>query len=315
MPIQAKHAFRPPVTSNLKMRTSSPTSLNQVQSTRAETIKESYQDLTAGEKWKNVWGAINKPYPEGKRPKWTGREPLALVQRALTPFQGKKNKAHMEVTMKLASDWMPEGREKPIHTYGAVAGVKFVSENGNPYTGLFKTANHGLVRLSLANKPSEESSSPGAAFKFFVDGKPSRNFMAMFSLEGQTGHNFFKNPFSNHIKQPESLVTKFLAQLFGLVAKDPTKVDVSHLAKVTENGVEVTNPVAPVKISLVPNKALSFAEQLHDVRDDFASIDKGTILYDVEVDGKKIGHYETTTEFVSSKEGDEGLFFRHEEQK
>ena len=306
---------RTKLTRSLAMRLPSHTSPIGVQRARTETKRENYQDLTAGEKWKNVWGAINKPYPKGERPEWTGREPLSLVQRALTPFQREKNTAHMDVTMKLASDWMPEGREKPIHTYGAVAGVKFVSEEGNPYTGLFNTAEHGLVRLSLANKPSEESSSPGAAFKFFVNGKPSRNFMAMFSLEGQAGHNFFKNPFSNHIAKPKGFATKILAQLFGLVAKDPTKVDVSHLAKMTQNGVEVTNPVAPVKISLVPNKELSFAEQLHDVRDDFASIEKGTTLYDVEVNGKKIGHYETTTEFVSSKEGDEGLFFRHEEQK
>jgi hypothetical protein len=61
--------------------------------------------------------------------------------------------------MKAPGDAMPNGvlwgtRTKYIHTVGTVGKVKFVSDGNNDYTGIFKGADHGLIRLSSAAQPS-----------------------------------------------------------------------------------------------------------------------------------------------------------------
>ena len=49
-------------------------------------------------------------------------------------------------------------RIKYIHSVGAVGKVKFVpSETPGNFTGIFKGADHGLIRLSSAAKPDPKS--------------------------------------------------------------------------------------------------------------------------------------------------------------
>jgi hypothetical protein len=65
----------------------------------------------------------------------------------------------MKPTMEAPGDAMPNGalwgtRSKLIHSVGTVGKVKFVSDNNNDYTGIFKGANYGLIRLSSAAEPS-----------------------------------------------------------------------------------------------------------------------------------------------------------------
>lgn len=60
----------------------------------------------------------------------------------------------MEPTFKGIGDSMPPGalygyRSKLIHSVGAVGKVFFQSVN-NPYTGIFRGADRGLIRLSAA---------------------------------------------------------------------------------------------------------------------------------------------------------------------
>src|SRR5690606_18077618 len=63
------------------------------------------------------------------------------------------------------SDVAPAGYEKPLHPKAAVARVKFVAAANTPYTGLFKGADEGLLRLSLTGEPADRGYAPGLALK------------------------------------------------------------------------------------------------------------------------------------------------------
>lgn len=106
----------------------------------------------------------------------------------------------MEPTFSTKGDAMAPGslyghRTKYIHCVGGVAIVSFNS-NGwhHPFTGLFKGANHGILRLSSATKPELGTDSPlfpSIGLKFLRDGIDSANLVAN-RLKSQPGNwNYF----------------------------------------------------------------------------------------------------------------------------
>lgn len=73
-------------------------------------------------------------------------------------------------------------RWKAIHTVGAVQQIRWVPESGQPYTGIFKGASHGLVRYSTGSEPNlwdKGSLLPGMALKFFRSGVHSASMHAI----------------------------------------------------------------------------------------------------------------------------------------
>lgn len=104
----------------------------------------------------------------------------------------------MEPTFKAPGDTMPKNswppfwtRTKYIHSIGVHAKVKFVSTGNHPYTGIFKGANYGIVRLSAAAKPeipgyvlTGQPLAPGMGLKFMRDGAESANLVTMYSVNG-----------------------------------------------------------------------------------------------------------------------------------
>jgi len=116
----------------------------------------------------------------------------------------------MDPTFHTPGDVMPkEGiftkktRTKYIHSVGAHGKVKFVpSAEKHPYTGIFAGADHGIIRLSSAAKPTADGQplAPGMGLKFLRDGVDSANLVSMWSVNGQPGDwNFFSNDFFTHI--------------------------------------------------------------------------------------------------------------------
>jgi hypothetical protein len=86
---------------------------------------------------------------------------------------------------------MPKGtlygtRSKYIHTEGTIATVKLSSTGSHPFTGIFKGADHGIVRLSYAAEPNvkDKNTTPGMGLKFLIDGMDSVNLVAMYSVDG-----------------------------------------------------------------------------------------------------------------------------------
>ena len=79
--------------------------------------------------------------------------------------------------------------------------VKFNPSSGSPYTGIFKGADLGLIRLSSATEPTPDTKlGPGMGLKFLRDGVDSANLVSMYRVDGQPGDwNFFANSFETTI--------------------------------------------------------------------------------------------------------------------
>ena len=72
------------------------------------------------------------------------------------------------------SDVLPPNRPKRIHSVGLVAPIAFNSfRDRHNYTGLFKGARYGVLRVSSAAEPETSKTvgdiTPGGGFKFFRD--------------------------------------------------------------------------------------------------------------------------------------------------
>ena len=63
--------------------------------------------------------------------------------------------------------------------------VKFVfNDAAKQYTGLFKGADYGIARFSLAADPDAEGFTPGMALKFFRNNYVSGNIITMYNIDG-----------------------------------------------------------------------------------------------------------------------------------
>ena len=233
----------------------------------------------------------------------------------------------MVPTVDHASDVMPKGRKKLIHSVGVVAQAKYVPvKNSANYTGIFaEGADNALVRLSLAQEPAKGKNDivPGAAIKFYRDGLPSANFPFMHALASQESYNFFANDFSNHVitkDQPAPL--PIIAKKFGTVSKWPGFVGLSDVATYNQQGVRVKSPSFPFQIITRPVKGVStIAENTNGddiLQQIIANVPAGTDVWDVYASPspnspfEKIGKITTTSDMVTSSYSDEQLFFRHQ---
>lgn len=125
-------------------------------------------------------------------------------------------------------------RNKSIHAQGSVAKAIWHDLGGHPYTGIFKGADAGYVRLSVAKPtitiPGAVNLAPGMGAKFLRDGTDSANFVAMYSVDGQSSLNFFENDFSNHIPDAKSKALKPLERHFSFASKYIQTVGLSDMA-------------------------------------------------------------------------------------
>ena len=89
-----------------------------------------------------------------------------------------------------AGDEMPctngSCRPKTIHGKGVVGQINWKSFGNHPYTGMFKGADAGYVRLSVAAPVDFISPNlkPGMGVKLLRDKMDSANFVAMYSVDG-----------------------------------------------------------------------------------------------------------------------------------
>ena len=290
-------------------------------------IPEDYKSWAACDKEALLWtnGAMRTEYDPGERPSLEPVNIGGLINSVLWEKVNNKD------------DVAPLGYEKPIHAYGSMATVAFEPAAGHPYTGVFKGAECGLLRLSVTGDPNDRGFAPGLAWKVFVDGKNSRNVSALYTLSGQGGnHDFFANELSQYVgtEVNETLGT---TALFSLVSSKPTTLSVSKMAKVTADGSVESSVVSPTQVYFVPRPEVKglFSSTAHDFRDDLNSLPEGTPIYDVYATDKsirtsiigyfhkkyakqrrdsavKVGTIRLTSNFNSSAFGDGGVFFRHQ---
>ena len=290
-------------------------------------IPADYETWPAKAKQDNLWvnGAMRTQYAEGQLP----AIPPVNVGGLISSVLWKK--------VQTKSDVAPAGYEKAMHPNGVMAKVKFTTVAGHPYTGLFQGAENGLLRLSVAGDPAKNGFQPGLAWKAFVDGKPSQNVSALYTLSGQgSNHNFFANELSQFVL-PETNDTLGTTLLFSLVSLKPTLLRVDDMAEVTLTGQAVSSVKSPTQIYFVPKPELRnvFSTSAHDFRNDLVTLAAGTKLYDVYATSMeiktsilpstnrsyaqqrrnsavKIGEMELTSPFIASSFGDNGVFFKHQ---
>ncbi len=293
----------------------------------APAFSKSYEDYSACEKQNSLWKkALETKYEQ--LPEFNN---LGLMQFLAMTFQELSLKTNMH------TDVAPKGWKKYLHRRGVLAKVKIVSRENNPYSGIFSGADCALLRLSITYNPKDSKPlAPGLALKVLRDGVPSANVSALYTLEGQDrDFNFMKNPLSNIVPMGDSIGTKLIHRLFKRVTSYPEQLKLSDMAKVNEKGEKSTSPKSPIQIFFVPTNSLSFSSKEHDIREDFLGLKPGQILYtiyalealpkgfqyekyqekdikDLVARSRPIADIVTTSEFVSSEFGDEGIFFRHE---
>lgn len=294
------------------------------------------ESLSAKEKLSILWNKIEST--EHNKNEDFKKISLAETADLLTPSYSGKVFSH-------SGDIMISGRKKLIHRQGVVAKVRLVpTSNSEDYTGLFaEGADYGLIRLSFAKPPEGEVISPGAGIKFFIDGQDSKNLLIMYSLEGhkingeKRDPGFFTKPFSHKLNLPTaSIPNKLLETSFkrglestGDKISSALELTVDHFASVNQEGENISSVWSPAQIVFVPTeiaKTLFASNDPANFRELFPLVDaKGLKLYDVYATDEpgvnsfeenkkiftKIASLELSSNFVSSKFGDESLFFKH----
>eukprot|EP00928_Gymnodinium_smaydae_P055383 TRINITY_DN38943_c0_g1_i1.p1 TRINITY_DN38943_c0_g1~~TRINITY_DN38943_c0_g1_i1.p1 ORF type:complete len:410 (-),score=70.34 TRINITY_DN38943_c0_g1_i1:244-1473(-) len=222
------------------------------------------------------------------------------------------------VSFNSSADVFPEKRKKYIHSVGVVGGVRFDSSGDHGYSGLFQGAEHGVIRFSSAKEPTKNGgTTPGMALKFLRDGRPSANFVAMYSLDGQpaTDTNFFAHDWSNHIHLTNNFGLKLIAKKFWQASYCPLMVGLSDLSS-DSSGKAGKFPFRLDFHALVESDCPSddYATCLRNLE----NIAVGTKLFEVravaepKAEPMLIGHISLTDRLTTSKFGDEELFFKHQ---
>lgn len=231
-------------------------------------------------------------------------------------------------------DELEEGRRKLIHAFGAEARLRLVIAPGaiGGYTGILADgAECVIARFSLASKPTAETSIPALALKIFIAGaQPSVNLLLMHSVDAQDGHDFFAQTFSNVLPPAQAFAKRILADAFersaveiGAKDSNPGRLTLEHLTSVRTVGQRITAPRTPYQLLFKPTGQARVLTRTATADDDFrtrlAALPIGQAIYDVfaVADGDSperatlVGQLVLTSAVVSSRYGDEKLFFRH----
>ncbi len=285
---------------------------------------ENYRSLSACEKqsvlWKHIQESAYKELPDYKA---LGPKQLYKMARQEVAIKG----SHFE-------DFAPIGWQKFLHARASITKVKIVP-HPSKYSGLFQGAECGLLRLSLTSAvKSGRPVAPGLALKILRDRTYSTNVSALVSLDGQDqDFNFFKYPMSNIVPVGTSVGQKLVHKIFLEASPYPEELSIREFAEMDQYGRKSAEVVSPRQVFFVPSKRLIFPSSAHDVRKDFATIPAGTVIYQIRAVTDKDFKYAdyapenvqgllqsselvadvvTTSEFVASSFGDDGIFFRHQ---
>jgi hypothetical protein len=276
--------------------------------------QDSFRRASAEEKCDIIWEAVSRvPY-----------ETLPPVEVSLVGmYFGILDRRKLKLAFHTEDDVRPP-RKKAFHPFGSVAKVRFNTVEGHPYTGLLKSGAVGLARLSLARDYGNYS--PSAAFKFFVDGKPSEHVVLDQSIDQQTSRDFFERAPTNITQWPQRGQLKygwyFINWWLSRIA-DPLHQYLDNLVSITSDGQPVAEPRAPYRISFyAPPEVHTPPDTTLDFREQLAHIPAGTHLYNVRVTDNReqwgqehIGTITTESPFVASGFGDHVLSLRHAYQR
>lgn len=162
-------------------------------------------------------------------------------------------------------------RLKTVHSQGNVGKAEWRDLGGHEYTGIFKGADTGFVRLSTSrsvlkpeDKDSDEQSvmNPTIALKFLRDQTLSANAVANHNIAGQTSYNFFENSLHSNLGESTENVIENLnqnvARTMWSSSQFVASTGISDMALYDQCGAEVYDPVFPYSLRYEPNQDLSY---------------------------------------------------------
>ena len=173
----------------------------------------------------------NNPYPDAHGPEYISKTASEKQDQLWEQVEADKTMGNwlrlpfvfeegMAETFDSPGDDMPcywwGCRQKTIHGVGVVHKIKFETVDAHPFTGAFKRADYGLMRMSTAAPYTSVLPFivPGMGIKFLRDGVDSANTVAMYSVDGQFNWDYFLHDWSNHIPDIQSTFLNGLANKF-----------------------------------------------------------------------------------------------------
>jgi hypothetical protein len=280
-------------------------------------LPSDYQRRSAAEKLDLLWAEIQSdPYPDGALPT---EVPGVWGRRHL--FSVDFNRGSFEH----AEDELPAGRAKLVHTHGTCARVTVKVTASHPYTGVFAKGGQAILRFSDATGGGDFT--PSLALKFFVDGKPSVNLLALPKApRAPKDQRFFSSAYANATFPATSFDKKLVQSAFQKAAKAlggtrlyAVYLPLHHIASVHVDGTPPAKAEVPDRIELHPTaEAVRAAGEGGDWRAALAKIPAGTKLFELKVspridaEATPYGELWLESKCVASRYGDERLFFQHD---
>jgi hypothetical protein len=221
---------------------------------------------------------------------------------------------------------LPAGRERLIHSQGAVCQIDLKVDSHSPFTGVLAPGTHpGMIRFGSAaslDEPLLPKIFPGFGIKFLRTGVRSADWVNLRTIGDAGSWNFFESQFANHAAPQEALVklNKF-QQASGCI----NMVGLSDACTYDQDGHKVAHPEFPFEITWEPTGQVHFQDQKksnNDLMKELSSIPAGTDVLEVyayaspndKKQGRSIrlGTVTTSSSCHQSLFGDLNLFFRHQ---
>jgi len=230
----------------------------------------------------------------------------------------------MNLSFDTVSDTMPADRIKRTHPVGTTTLMEFIAKDDTPYTGIFKGCKHAVMRISefATTAPEMPHTTPGHGMKFLRDGMASANWFMMFAFDGQTSFNFFKNRWTNILREMENeCARESIGKHLAEVTDFPGGMSVMELAQFDQYGVEIKDFHWPFQIEVEPYDVYGWTDEYqNDFLDQLSVIPANTAMFKVFAydeppehggEEKLIGWLVSRSETTSSLWGDEMLHFQH----
>lgn len=170
----------------------------------------------------------------------------------------------MNLTYDVVSDNMPVNRLKKTHPVGLSSKIEWIPHPDQPYTGIYRGAKEGIMRISDTTKtvPHKAKTAPGFGIKFPRDGMYSANILAMFSFDGQTSFNFFKNRWVTILREfNNQCARETIGKQLATVTDHLGATSVMDVADYDQYGNKEEHPHWPFQIEFEPYDVYGWTDE------------------------------------------------------
>ena len=264
--------------------------------------------------------------------------PLETIREVMNP-------ANLWAMTNIHADWRDAGHHKATHGRGAHAKAHFEWKAGN-YTGMFKKADHCIIRMANAACPAksglaETAYGPNLAVKCLRDGVESANMQFLWQVDGyavipqglaaKQTCSMFETPLSSHSPLRDDIAMPLRDTFITAFQKVDSRsmfVGVSQMATESQQGDAGNAPITPqFPFALVLKPAPDLNSVFCNFNDPISQLLNleqwglgvpGKTLYEVYAAKdpnpeslEHLGSLVLDSSFTSSTFGDTQLFFRH----